>query len=96
MSILDNGRNGLLVPVGDKDALVRAIISFLEEPEFRNAVGRMQPMFPKVSSNAILKKCGNGNRRRSLMNRFWSSALRFLPDETYFLKYWYHFKSFRP
>jgi glycosyltransferase involved in cell wall biosynthesis len=38
--IIDHGRNGWLVPPGDVDALVRALVHLAYEPKLRDALGR--------------------------------------------------------
>jgi glycosyltransferase involved in cell wall biosynthesis len=38
--VIDHGRNGLIVPVGDVDALAAALRSLIEDPELRSRLGQ--------------------------------------------------------
>lgn len=38
--VITHGENGLLVPVGDEEALAMAMNQLLEEPEFAERLGR--------------------------------------------------------
>ena len=40
-SLIDNGKNGILVPVGDEEAMANAMLSYIEDPEFRKKAGEL-------------------------------------------------------
>ena len=38
--LMENGKNGLLVPVGDSDKLAEAMREYMDDPEFAEQMGR--------------------------------------------------------
>ncbi len=50
--VIEDGKNGLLVPRGDEDALFRAMLRLAEDPEFRESLGRAA----KTTSQRFLRE----------------------------------------
>lgn len=40
-SLIDNGKNGILVPVGDEKAMTDAMLSYIEDEDFRKSAGAL-------------------------------------------------------
>lgn len=40
-SLIENGKNGLLVPVGDKNAMIDAMLRYIDDSEFRKSAGEL-------------------------------------------------------
>ena len=55
--VIQNGKNGIIVPVGDKDGLARAIAGILGDSKKREEMGRMAHYSgKKYSVDKVLKK----------------------------------------
>lgn len=55
--MIKNGKNGILVPVGDEDALYRAMKKIIEEPEFAEKISRnAYKVRDEYSANMITQK----------------------------------------
>ena len=54
---IENGVNGLLVPVGDRKALANAMRSVLEDPSFADSLGKQGvTLREKISVSAVMKQ----------------------------------------